>query len=128
MQPSISWSSSVLVFVIESTAIIHSLKYIVLFSFVVPLLSLAVTHCRLLSLIVIAVLLAVTLGHFLYHSLSLVVICCHSLYYSLSFVVTRCHSSAFVVTRRHSITTRLSFYKRFLFTSLLMIFYSLYLN
>ena len=83
MQPSIPWSSSVSVFVIERTAIIHSLKCAVLFSLVVPLLSLAVTHCNLLSLVV---LLVVTLYHLLHHSLSLVVIRCHS----LSFVVTRC--------------------------------------
>ena len=42
----------------------------------------------------------------LYHSLSLVVIRCHSLYHSLSLVVTRC-------------TTRLSFYKRSYFHSVI---------
>ena len=116
MQPSIPWSSSVSVFVIERTAIIHSLKCTVPFSLVVPLLSLAVTHCYLLSLVV-------TLCHLLHHSLSLVVIrchslsfvvtrCttrCHSLYHSLSLAVIRCHSFSLVVTR---CTTRLSFYKR----------------
>ena len=109
MQPSIPWSSSLSVFVIERTAIIHSLKCTVPFSLPVPLLSLAVTHCHLLSLVV---LLAVTFWYLLYHSLSLVVIRCHS----LSFIVTRCttrctscHSLSLVVTR---CTTRLSFYKR----------------
>ena len=88
MQPSIPWSSSVSLFVIEMMAIIHSLKCTLPFSFAVPLLSLAVTHC---------------------HSLSLVIILCHSLYHSLSFAVTRCHSLLLVVTR---CTTRLSVYKR----------------
>ena len=138
MQPSIPWSSSVSVFVIKRTAIIHSLKCTVPFSLVVPLLSLAVTHCYLLSLVVIryitrchslslvaalvvtrchslllVLLLVVTLYHLLYHSLSLVVIRCHS----FSFVVTRCttrcdslyNSLSLVVTR---CTTRLSFYKQ----------------
>ena len=77
-------------------AIIHSLKCFVPLSLVVPLLSLAVTHCYLLSLVVIrcitrchslslvtplvfirwhllslAVLLVVILYHLLHHSLSL---------------------------------------------------------
>ena len=103
MQPSIPWSSSVSVFVIERTAIIHSLKCTVPFSLVVPLLSLAVTHCYLLSLVVTR---CITRCHSLSlvaplvvtrcHSLSLVVIRCHSLYHSLSLVVPlvviRCHS------------------------------------
>ena len=120
MQPSIPWSSSVFVFVIESTAIIHSLKWTVPLSFVVPLLSLAVTHCHLLSLVVTR---CITHCHFLSLVVPLVVFRCHSLYHSLSFVVTRCHSLSFVVTRCstrcHSLslvvtrcTTRLSFYKR----------------
>ena len=146
MQPSIPWSSNVSVFVIERTAIIHSLKCTVPFSLVVPLLSLAVINCYLLSLVVIryitrchslslvaplvvtrchslslVVLLVVTLYHLLYHSLSLVVIRCHS----FSFVVTRCttrcdslyHSLSLVVTR---CTTRLSFYKRSPIISLLL--------
>ena len=79
MQLSIPWSSSVFVFVIESTTIIHSLKCTVPFSLIVPLLSLAVTHCYLLSLVV---LLLVTLCHLLHHSLSFVVTRC----------TTRCHS------------------------------------
>ena len=129
MQPSIPWSSSVSVFVIERTAIIHSLKCTVPFSLVVPLLSLAVTHCYLFSLFVtrcitpchslslvaplvvtrchslsLVVIRCHSLYRLLYHSLSLVVICCHSLYHSLSLVFTRC-------------TTRLSFYKSsFLFS------------
>ena len=112
MQPSITWSSSVSLFVTEMMAIIHFLKCTVPFSFAVQLLSLAVTHCQSLSLFV---------THF--HSLSLVVTHCHS----LPFVVTRCHSLSLVlplvVTRCHSLslvvplvvtrcTTRLSFYKR----------------
>ena len=78
--------------------IIHSLKSTVPFSFTLPLLSLAVTHCYSLPLFV---------THF--HSLSLVVIRCHSLYHLLSLVVplvfirchsftTRCHSLSLVVT------------------------------
>ena len=86
MQPSIPWSSSVSVFLIERTAIIHSLKCTVPFSFAVPLLSLAVTHCKRLPLVV-------TLCHLLYYSLSLVVIRCHS----FSFVIIRCHSLSLVV-------------------------------
>ena len=114
MQPSIPWSSSASVFVIERMAIIHSLKCTVSFSFVVPLLSLALTHCHLLSLVVTR---CITRCHSLYHSLSLVVPVfvtrCHSLYHSVicchsfSFVVTRCttrcrslyHSLSYVVTR-----------------------------
>ena len=57
-------------------ALIHSLKYTVLFPLVVPLLSLAVNCCHSLSLVV-------TLCHSLYHLLSFVVIRCHSLYHSL---------------------------------------------
>ena len=97
-------------------AIIHSLKCTVPFSFVVPLLSLALTHCHLFSLVVTRCITRC-------HSLSLVV--------PLAFVVTRCttlrHSLSFVVIhctiRCHSLslivppvvircTTRLSFYKR----------------
>ena len=81
MQPFISWSGSVSVFVIERAAIIHSLRCTMQFSFDLPLLSLAVTHCYLLSLLVL-----------------IVVTFCHLLQHSLSLVVTRCN-------------TRLSFYK-----------------
>ena len=109
----------------------HSLFEInVSFLLVVPLLSLAVNYCHLLSLVVICchllyhlLSLAVIHCHLLslvvpvvaicYHLLSLVVIRCHSLYHSLSFVVTRCttrcHSLSLVVTQ---CTSRLSFYKR----------------
>ena len=93
MQPSITWSSSVSLFVTEMMAIIHFLKCTVPFSFAVQLLSLAVTHCQSLSLFV---------THF--HSLSLVVTHCHS----VPFVVTRCHSLSLVlplvVTRCHSLS------------------------
>ena len=135
MQLSIPWSSSVSLFVIEMMKIIYSLKCTVPFSFVVPLLSLAVTHCHLLSLVVTR---CITHCHSLslvvsLDSLSLIVI----RYNLLPFVVTRCHSLSFVVTRCttrchslslvvplvvtccHSLslvvtwcTTRLSFYKR----------------
>ena len=108
MQPSIPWSSAVSILVNEMMAIIHSLKCAVPFSFAVPLLSLAVTHCHSLSLFV---------THF--HSLSLVVPLvvtgCHSLSLVVPLVVTCCHSLSLVVTR---CTTRLSFYKR----SLLQVF------
>ena len=103
-----------LFFVIERMAIFHSLKYTVLFSLVVPLLSLAVTHCHLLSLVVTH---CITRCDLLYHSLSLVVtrhllslvvISCHSLYHSLLLVVTRCttrcHSLSLIVTRCHSLS------------------------
>ena len=66
MQPSIPWSSSISLFVVEMMAILYSLKCTVPFSFAVPPFSLAVTHR---------------------HSLSLVVIRCHSLYNSLSLDV-----------------------------------------
>ena len=123
MQPSIPWSSSVSAFVIERTAIIHSLKCTVPFSFVVPLLSLAVTHCHLLSLVVtrcitrchflsFVVPLVVTRCHLLSLVVPLVVIRCHSLYHSLSLVVIRCHSLPFAFTRCHSIYHSMSFYKR----------------
>ena len=113
MQPSVPWSSSVSIFVIERAAINHSLKCTVPYSLVVPLLSLAVTHCHLLSLIVTRCItrchslslvaplavtrchsfsLVVICCHSLYHLLSLVVICCHSLHHSLLLVVIRCHS------------------------------------
>ena len=108
MQPSIPWSSSVSLFVIEMMAIIHSLKCTVPFSLSVPLLSLAVIiaiRCHSLSLIF-------TLCYLLYHSLSFVVTrCttrCHSLSLVVPLVVTRCHSLSLVVTR---CTTCLSFYK-----------------
>ena len=75
---------SVSVFVIERTAIIHSLQCTVQFHWLHhcchSLLLIAIC-CYLLSLVV---LLAVTLYHLLHHSLSLIVICCHSLYYALS--------------------------------------------
>ena len=115
MQRSIPWSSSVSVFVIEKVAIIHSLKCTVPFSFVVPLLLLAVTHCHLLSLVVTRCITrchSLSFVFILCHSLSLVVPVvvtrCHSLYHSLSRVVICCHLLSFVVTR---CTTRLSFYK-----------------
>ena len=86
-------------------AIIHSLKCTVPFSFAVPLFSLAVTHCHLLSLFVTD-----------FHSLSFVVTRCTTRCRSLSLlslvvplVVIRCHSLSLVVTR---CTTRLSFYKQ----------------
>ena len=110
-------------------AIIHSLKCTVLFLFVVPLLSLTLTHCHLLSLVdtrcitrchslSLVVPLVVThchslslVGiccHSLYHSLSLVVICCYSLYHSLSLAVIRCHSLyhllSIIVIRCHSLS------------------------
>ena len=80
---SIPWSCSVFVFVVQRMVITHYLKCTVLVSFVVPLLSPAVTHCHLLSLVVTR---------------------CHSLYHLLSFFVTRCtthchsmyHSSVFL--------------------------------
>ena len=120
MQPSIPWSSSVSVFVNENTAIIRLLKCTVLFSLVVPLLSLTVTHCYLLSL---AVARCITRCY----SLSLIVTRCHSLSFVVPLTVTRCttrcHSLSFVVTRCtnrcHSLSfvvtccaTHLSFYKR----------------
>ena len=136
MQLFIPWSSSVSVFVIQRTAIIHSLKCTVPFSLVLPLLSIAVTAIFYHSLSLV-VLLAVTLCHLLHQKLSFVVTRCHSLYYLLSIVVTRCHSLSIVVplvfirchslsfvltrcvTRCHSLsfvvtrcTTRLSFYKQ----------------
>ena len=112
MQPSIPWSSSVDVFVIHRTAIIHSLKCTVPFSLVVPLLSPAVTHCYLLSLVVTRCITRC-------HSLSLVALLlslfvtrcttrCHTLSFVVTRCTTRCHSLSFVVTR---CTTCLSFYK-----------------
>ena len=65
MQPSIPWSSSVSVFIIERMAVIHSLKCTVQFSFVVPLLSLC-------------------------YSLPFIVTRCVTRCHSLSFDVTRC--------------------------------------
>ena len=124
MQPSFPWSSSASVFVIERMAAIHSLKCTMPFSSVVPLLSLVVTHCYLLSLVVTC---CITCCHSLLlivpfivprcHLLSLLSIRYHSLFCSLSLVVplvvTRCHSLSFVVTR---CTTRLYFYKWSCFT------------
>ena len=78
-------------------AIIHSLKCVVPFSFVVPLLSLAVIHCHSLSLFV-------TRFTTCCHSLSFVVTRCHS----LSLVLIRCHSLSFYVTRCHSLYHSLS--------------------
>ena len=120
MQPSIPWSSSVSAFVIERTAIIHSLKCTVPFSLVAPLLSFAVTHCYLLSLVVTR---RITRCHSLSVISSVVVTPCHSLSLVVPLVVTPCHSlsliAPLVVTRSHSLslvitrgTTRLSFYKR----------------
>ena len=104
MQLFIPWSSSLSVFVIERTAIIHCLMCTVLFSLVVPLLSLAVTRCYLFSLIVTCCItrchslslvapLVVTRCHWLW----LVVIHCHSLYHSLSRIVAHCHSLSLVI-------------------------------
>ena len=115
MQPSILWSSSVSLFVIEMMAIIHSLKCTVPFSFAVPLLSLDVTHCHLLSFVVTDI-------HSLSLVLPLVVTCCHSLSFVVTRCTTRCHLLSLVVplvvTRCHSLsrvvtrcTIRLSFYK-----------------
>ena len=59
-------SSSVSVFVIERMAVIHSLKFTVPFSFVVPLLSLIVIYCHSLSFVVTRCITRC-------HSLSLVV-------------------------------------------------------
>ena len=113
MQPSIPWSSSVSLFIVEMMAIIYSMKCTVPFSFAVPLLSLAVTHCHLLPLSVTRCItrchslyhsmslvairchsmsFVVTRGNSFYHSLSVIIIYCHSLYHSLSLVVIRCHS------------------------------------
>ena len=75
MQPSIPWSSSVSVFVTERMATIHSLKCTVPFSLVVPLLSLAVTHCYFLSLVV-----------------TRCITCCHSLSLVAPLVANRCPS------------------------------------
>ena len=105
MQPSIPWKD-------WRNGNHLSLKCTVLFSLVVPMLSLAVTHCYLLSLVVtlciipchslslvapLVVTRCTPRCHSLHHSLSLVVIRCHSLYHSLSIVVIRCHSLSFDV-------------------------------
>ena len=95
MQPSIPWSSSASVFVIERTAIIHSLKCTVPFSLVVPLLSFTATHYYFLSLFVTRCITRC-------HSLSLVAPLV------VPLVVTRCHSLSLVVTG----CTTLPFYKR----------------
>ena len=89
-------------------------------------------HCIIVSFwnlnsISFAFIRYATRCHSLCHSLSfvvsLVVMRCHSFYHSLSFIVTRCHSLyhslSFVVTR---CTTRLSFYKRSIWSVLLCIF------
>ena len=114
MQLSIPWSSSVSLFVIEMMKIIYSLKCTVPFSFVVPLLSLAVTHCHLLSLVVTR---CITRCHFLSFVVPLVVTRCHLLSLVVPLVVIRCHSLyhslSLVVTWS---TTRLSFYKRSKYT------------
>ena len=83
-------------------AIIHSLKCTVPFSFVVPLLSLALIHCHLLSIVVTRCIARCTIRC---HSLSFIVTGCHS----LSLVcTTRCHSLSFagllVITRCHSLS------------------------
>ena len=98
MQPSIPWSSSVSVFVIERTAIIHSLKCTVSFSLVVPLLPLAVTNCYLLSLVVTR---CITRCHSLSLVAPLVVFHCHLLSLVVPLVVTRCHLLSLVVIRCH---------------------------
>ena len=101
-------------------AIIYSLKCTMPFSFAVPLLSLAATHYRSLSLFVTRCTTrchSLSLAIIRCHSLSFVVtrcttrctIRCHSLSLVLPLVVTRCHSLSLVVTR---CTTRLSFYKQ----------------
>ena len=108
MQPSIPWSSSVSIFVIERTAIIYSLKCMCCFHWLYHCchsLSLIAIYCHSLSLVV---LLVVTLYHLLHHSLLLVDIRCHSSYHSLSLavplVVTSCHSLSLVVIRCHSLS------------------------
>ena len=119
MQPSIPWSSSVSVFVIERMAIIHSLKCAVPFSIVLPLLSIALTHCHLLSRVVtrciircyslsLFVPLVVTRCHSLPFAVTRTTFC-HSLSFAVTRCTTRCHSLSLVVSR---CTTRLSFYKR----------------
>ena len=57
-------------------------------------LSLAVTHCYLLPLVVTR---CITLCHLFHHSLSFVVTRCTTHCQSLPFVVTRCHSLSFDV-------------------------------
>ena len=94
MRPSIPWSSSVSVFIIERMAIIHSLKCTVPFSFVVPLVSLAVSHYHLLSLVVTR---CITRCHSLYQSMLFTVTRCYSLSFVVPHVVTRCHSLSLVV-------------------------------
>ena len=127
MQPSIPWRSGVSVFVIERTAIIHSLKCTVSLSLVLPLLSLAVTYCYLLSLVVLHL---VTLCHLLHHSLSLVVIRCHSFSFIVALVVTRCtirchlmyHSSVFLQTIIKSNSFDFIHYTEIIFLSKSVIF------
>ena len=112
MQPSIPWSSSVSVFVIERTAIIHSWKCTVPFSFVVPLLSLVVTHCHLLSLVITC---CITHCHFLSFVVPLVVTRCHLLPLVVPIIdtrcTTRCHSWSFVATLCHSMYHSSVFYE-----------------
>ena len=127
MQPSILWSSTVSVFVIERTAIIHSLKCTVPFSLVVPLLSLIAICFHSLSLVL---LLLVTLCHLLHHSLSLVVIRCHSFSFIVALVVTRCttrchlmyHSSVFLQTIIKSNSFDFIHYTEIIFLSKSVIF------
>ena len=112
-------------------AVIHSLKCTMPFSFVVPLLSLALTM-KLLTLaswshlfpfvVTFVLTRCITRCHPLSLVVQLVVIRCHSLSLVVPLFVTRCDSLSFVVTRCtthcHSLslvvtrcTTRLSFYK-----------------
>ena len=82
------------VFVIERMAIIHSLKCIVPFSFVIPLLPLALTHYHLLSLVVTR---CIARCHSLSFVVPLVVTRCHSLSLVLPLFFTGCHSLSLVV-------------------------------
>ena len=127
MQPSILWSSTVSVFIIERTAIIHSLKCTVPFSLVVPLLSLAVTHCYLFSLFVTR---CITPCHSLSLVAPLVVIRCHSFSFIVALVVTRCtirchlmyHSSVFLQTIIKSNSFDFIHYTEIIFLSKSVIF------
>ena len=89
------------------------MKCTVPFSLVVPLLSLSITHCYLLSLVVtrcithchsLSLVAPLVVTHC--HSSSLIAIRCTTHCHSLSFVVIRCHSLSLVVplvvTRCHS--------------------------
>ena len=86
-------------------------------SFVVPLLSLALTHCHLLSLVVTR---CFTRCHSLSLPVPLVVTRCTTLYHSLSFVVTRC------TTRCHSLSL-VDIRCHLLYHSLPLVFRKLYL-